>query len=162
VRRQSKTNPAHVESQDETHQGKKEDAERLCRRVEFELRQSAKGQRIYFEGKSLRAYAMTDASRSARTIEILGKKFGPRFVDITEETTRLWSVRYYHVRTSKRLLAACMARTSSGAGIKNEIVQRRFFSHSIVLHYFRLPSRTFRAQLRRSSASTFSRSFPRR
>src|SRR6266850_504525 len=35
--------PPHVESQDETHQGKKENAEKLCRRVEFELRQSAKG-----------------------------------------------------------------------------------------------------------------------
>lgn len=90
-----------------------------------------KGQRIYFEGK--KPTRLGDDGRitfGKIILEILGKKFGPRFRwTITEETDEI-VVRYgiTHVRTSKRLLDRMFGENfERSREVKNEIVQRRFF-----------------------------------
>ncbi|HET8925245.1 MAG TPA: Shedu immune nuclease family protein [Candidatus Acidoferrum sp.] len=90
-----------------------------------------KGQRIYFEGK--KPTRLGDDGRitfGKIILEILGKKFGPRFRwTITEETDEI-VVRYgiTHVRTSKRMLDRMFGENfERSREVKNEIVQRRFF-----------------------------------
>jgi len=85
-----------------------------------------KGQRIYFEGK--KPARLRDDGRitfGKNILEILGKKFGPRFRwTITEETDEI-AVRYgiTHVRTSKRLLDRMYGENfERSREVKNEIV----------------------------------------
>jgi Domain of unknown function (DUF4263) len=90
-----------------------------------------KGQRIYFEGK--KPTRLGDDGRitfGKNILEILGKKFGPKFRWTITEATDEIVVRYgiTHVRTSKRLLDRMFGENfERSREVKNEIVQRRFF-----------------------------------
>lgn len=91
-----------------------------------------KGQRIYFEGK--KPSRLGDDGRitfGKNILEILAKKFGPRFRwTITEETDEI-VIKYgvTHIRTSKRLLDRMFGEHfERSREVKNEIVQRRFFN----------------------------------
>ena len=90
-----------------------------------------KGQRIYFEGK--KPTRLSDDGRitfGKNILEILGKKFGPKFRWTITEATDEIVVRYgiTHVRTSKRLLDRMFGENfERSREVKNEIVQRRFF-----------------------------------
>ena len=91
-----------------------------------------KGQRIYFEGK--RPARLGDDGRirfGKNILEILGKKFGPRFRWIITEEIDEIVVKYgiTHIRTSQRLLNRMFGENfERSREVKNEIVQRRFFN----------------------------------
>ena len=99
-----------------------------------------KGQRIYFEGK--RPPRLSDDGRitfGKNILETLGKKFGERFRWIITEDKDEITVKYgiTYVRTSQALLNRMFSENfERSREVKNDIVQRRFFSaFPTVLHH---------------------------